>query len=342
MSSETKSIRQPMSLSQKSRSFIGDIVDYLQFRMEDYPAGSAFRASVYLLEGVLIGLFFYLWLEYTQTEALFKTFYPIFVAFTIVIWHYLVTEFGGRFLYKRKKSFRLTIGKFWSISLIGVSVGYIMVYFNGKCPGIAEFYPDISSFYSGHSSPTLVRLSVFYKIVLIPWAVATFLLIQGELKKQITSELASIKQINESLDQQKIKTSARGSASNIEVNSSKAERKKQLDCFTVSLRDGIKKIDFIDIYFIAVEDHYCKIVFNSNGELYNEYVRISLKEALAKLPSSHFAQVHRSYAVNLQHVKHVKKEGQAYQLFIEGSDNFLPASRHRAHNFLPKLKAILS
>jgi DNA-binding LytR/AlgR family response regulator len=107
------------------------------------------------------------------------------------------------------------------------------------------------------------------------------------------------------------------------------------------LKDGVRKIAFIDLYFLAVEDHYCKLVFNRKGEIHKEYVRLSLREALANLPSSHFAQVHRSYAVNLQHVKHIKKEGQAYQLYIEGSDNFLPASRHRAHTFLPKLKEIL-
>jgi len=48
-------------------------------------------------------------------------------------------------------------------------------------------------------------------------------------------------------------------------------------------------------------------VINRKGEIDKEYVRLSLKEALVNLPSSHFAQVHRSYAVNLQHVKHIKK-----------------------------------
>ncbi len=342
MSGETKSLKQPMSLVQKSRSYANDIAEYLRITMADYPARSLFRIAVYLLEGALVGLFFYLWLEYTPTETIFKTFYPIFVGFTIIFWHYMITEIGGRFFYKRSKSLRLTSGKFWVISFIGVCFGYLMVYFNGQCPGIAEFYPDISSFYSGHSSPTLVRLAVFYKIVLIPWAVCTFLLIQGEQKKQIAGELASIKEINDSLDQKKSVISIKDSELNDKVDSSKYEHTSPLHRFSILSGDGIKTIDVIDIYFIAVEDHYCKIVFNSNGKICKEYSRLSLKEALAKLPSSHFAQVHRSYAVNLQHVKHIKKEGQAYQLLIAGSDNFLPASRHRAHAFLPKLKQFLN
>ena len=300
------------------------------------------QISVYLLEGVLIGLVFYLWLEYTQTGEIFKTYYPIFVAFTIILWHYLATEFGGRFIYRRWKPFKMTIGKFWVISFVGVCFGYIMVYLNGQCPGIAKYYPDISSFYSSHSSPTQVRLGVFYKIVLIPWAVSTFLLTQGELKKQIANELASIKQINDSLDQKEIETKSQETSISDEVNPSIDEGEKKSGSFSAPLKDGILKIAFMDIYFIAVEDHYCKLVFNRKGKTYKEYVRLSLKEALVNLPSSHFAQVHRSYAVNLQHVKHIKKEGQAYQLFIEGNDNFLPASRHRAHTFLPKLKEILN
>jgi DNA-binding LytR/AlgR family response regulator len=192
-----------------------------------------------------------------------------------------------------------------------------------------------------HTSPP-DTIAVFFKTVLFPWGVSVFLLTQGILKKQIAKELASIKQINDSLDQKKHEIKSQKTSVNDEVIPLKAEDEKGAECFEVQLKEGARKIAFIDIYFIAVEDHYCRLVINRKGEIYEEYVRLSLKEALANLPSRHFAQVHRSYAVNLQHVKHIKRKGQAYQLFIEGSDNFLPASRHRAHTFLPKLKEILN
>ncbi len=188
----------------------------------------------------------------------------------------------------------------------------------------------------------MVRLTVFYKIVLIPWAVSTFLLNQGELNKQIANELASIKQINESLDQKIFELKSQTASISDDVSPSKDESGIGSDDFRVPLKDGNLNIAFGNIYFIAVEDHYCKLVMNREGKINEEYVRLSLKDALANLPSSHFVQVHRSYAVNLQHVKHIKKAGQAYQLFIEGNDNFIPASRHRAHTFLPKLKEILN
>ena len=66
-----------------------------------------------------------------------------------------------------------------------------------------------------------------------------------------------------------------------------------------------------------MEDHYCKLVFNNEGEIKKEYVRLSLKEALADLPSSLFVQVHRSYAVNLQHVKYIKKEGIRHTVLLQ-------------------------
>ena len=329
MPSETNSINQPMSMVQKSRSIWGDIADYLQTRMDDYPNTSSFRISIYLLEGVLIGLFTYLWLEYAQMGKLYHWLFPIIVSSAFVLVHYTITEIG----YKFWKPFKRTIGKFWLISFAGVVMSFILVYFTGICGFVCQitgsYCPAI-----WHTSPP-DTIAVFFKTVALPWVISISWLTQGILKKEMAKELASIKQINDSLDQKKFKIKSQ----KIPIND---ESEKRLESFSVPLKDGTRKIAFIDLYFIAVEDHYCKLVFNSNGDIYKEYVRLSLKQALAKLPSNHFAQVHRSYAVNLQHVKHIKKEGQAYQLYIEGSDNFLPASRHRAHTFLPKLKEILN
>jgi|GEM_PF-2085119 len=329
MSHETGSINQPMSRVQKSRSILGDIADYLQARMDDYPNTSSFRITVYILEGALIGLFTYLWLEYAQMGKLYHWLFPIIVSSAIVFVHYIITEI----LYNFWKPFERTIGVFWLISFAGVVMSFILVYFTGIC----GFVCQITGSYCPvrwHTSPP-DTIAVFFKTVILPWVISISMLTQGILKKEMAKELASIKQINDSLDQKKFEIKPQEISINV-------EGEKRTDSFSVPLKDGVRKIALIDLYFIAVEDHYCKLVFNWKGELTKEYVRLSLKEALENLPSSHFAQVHRSYAVNLQHVKHIKKEGQAYQLFIEGSDNFLPASRHRAHTFLPKLKEILN
>jgi hypothetical protein len=329
MSNETGSINQPMSRVLNRRSIFGAIADYLQTRMDEYANTSSFRIILYLLEGVLIGLFTYLWLEYAQMGKLYHWLFPVIVSSAIVFVHYIITEI----LYKFWKPFRRTIGGFWLISFAGVVISFILVYSTGIC----GFVCQITGSYCPliwHTSPP-DTIAVFFKTVALPWIISISLLTQGILKKEMANELASIKQINDSLDQKKIENKPQ----RIPIND---ESEKRTDSFSVPLKNGISKIAFIDIYFIAVEDHYCKIVFNRNGEIYNEYVRLTLKEALDNLPSNHFAQVHRSYAVNLLHVQHIKKEGQTYQLTIEGSDNFLPASRHRAHTFLPRLKEILN
>ncbi|CAB1065391.1 hypothetical protein D1BOALGB6SA_10188 [Olavius sp. associated proteobacterium Delta 1] len=329
MSSETNRANQPMSTVQKSRSIFRDIADYLKTRMDDYPNRSSFRITVYLLEGILIGLSTYLWLEYAQMGKLYHWLFPIIVSSAIVGVHYTITET----VYKFWKPSKKTLGIFWMISFAGIVMSFLLVYLTGICGFVCQitgsYCPAI-----WHTSPP-DTIAVFFKTAVLPWVISISWLTQAILKKEMAKELANIKQINASLDQKKLEIKSQ----RVTIND---ESEKHSDSLGVPSKDGIIKIAFVDLYFIAVEDHYCKFVFNRKGKIYNEYVRLSLKEALANLPSSHFAQVHRSYAVNLQHVKHIKKEGQAYQLFIEGSDDFLPASRHRAHTFLPKLRGILN
>lgn len=336
MLDEIRSINQTMSLVQKSLSIYRDIADYMQTRMDDPPITSSLKITVYLLEGVLIGLLTFLWLEYAQMGKLYHWLFPIIVSSAMVFVHHTITEI----MFKFWKPFKRTIGIFWVISFAGVVMGFILVYLTGICGFVCKitgsYCPAI-----WHTSPP-ETITVFFKTVTLPWLISISLLTQGILKKELAKELASIKQINDSLDQKKHEIKSEKTLINNEVNPLIDDEEKRMDRFSVPLKNGIRKVAYIDIYFIAVEDHYCKLVFNQKGKIDKEYVRLSLKEALADLPSSNFAQVHRSYAVNLEHVKHIKKEGQAYQLYIEGSDSYLPASRHRAHTFLPKLKEILN
>lgn len=329
MSNETSSINQPMSMVHKSRSIVSDISGYLQTRMDDCPTKSASRITVYLLEGGLMGLFTYLWLEYARMGKLYHWLFPIIVSSAIVFVHYAITET----FYKFWKPAKRTLGIFWLLSFAGVVMSFILVYSAGICGLVCQ----VTGLYCPERWHTFPpdTIAVFFKTVILPWLISISLLTQGILKKELAKELAGLRQINDSLEQKKLKIKS----PKIPVD---GESEKKSDSFNFPGKDGVRKIAFIDLYFVAVEDHYCKLVFNRNGEIYKDYVRLSLKEALANLPSSHFAQVHRSYAVNLQHVKQIKKEGQAYQLSIEGSDKLLPASRHRAHTFLPKLKEILT
>jgi len=321
--------------AQKSQTIINSISDYFLTTMNDYPKASSFWNPIYILEGVLMGSLTYLWLEYAQMGKLYHWLFPIIFSTTIVLGHFIITKLIFRFWPLSE----ITIGKFWGISLVGIILSFFIVSFMGICGILCMIIGSYCPTAWHTSAPD--GIAVFFKIVLIPWGISTFLLTQAVLKKQIAEELASIKEINAELEKRKSENQIDRDPIHDEAKSLNAEDTQRSRFFDIPSPGDSRKIAVIDIYFIAVEDHYCRLVTRQNGDLHEELVRLTLKEALDNLPATHFAQVHRSYIVNLQHVKQIKKEGQAYQLYLEDNDTFLPASRHRAHTFLPKLKEIL-
>ncbi len=308
--------------------------NYFKTIIETYPHSSAYRNPIYIVEGILICILAYLWLEYTQMDGTFKSVYPMIIAVIIVLSQFLIVEKGGRLVYKHWKPFIVNVRGFWLISFSGVFFGFLMVYFNAQCPGVEAFYPDIFYFYHDYPEPTPSRISVFYKIILIPWAVSCFLMVQGEIKKQLTRELENIRQINEGLEKK--------GKYRIPDSGKKEDKGKNLHNFSVPVKDGYIKIEYEDIYFISVQDHYCNLVYRKENKRQSALIRLSLKQAVEKLSSDSFEQVHRSHVVNLLHVQKIEKKGQTYQMLMRGIDDIIPASRHRAQSFLPRLKKFSS
>ncbi len=321
-----------MYLVQNNQSMISNIEGYLKSPFHESQNGDSLKKSVFILEGVLIGILVFMWLEFAVMGELYHWLYPIIISSSIVLGHYLITQF----IYNRLKHHPLTVAKFWLISFAAVLFSFLIVNFMGICGVLCmvtqSYCPTI-----WHTSPP-DGLILFPKMVLIPWLVSTFLLVQGILKQQLSLELESIKQINTTL---KLKWAETESATLTSGSKDSESNIDGFETFMIPMKEGDKKVASKDIYFISVEDHYCKLVMKENGGLQEEFIRLTLKEALSTLPS-HFAQIHKSYVVNLQHVSQIKKENQAYQLYIKGSENYLPASRHRAPYFLPKLKEILN
>ncbi len=304
----------------------------LMFPLNTYPDKSSFRNIIYLVQGFLITIIACLWLEYTRMDGTFKYVYPLIIAIIVMTTQYLIVETGGRYVYKRLGPFVIQMATFWIISFAGVFTGFTMVYFNAQCPGVEKIYPDIFYFYHDLPLPRPDRIAVFYKIILIPWVLSMLLLTQGELKKKLDKELTIIKQINEELK----KRTPEDENATAEQNHT-----RDLKSFCITSNDGDKYIAFADIYSISVADHYCELMFKKDDVFLKELTRLSLKEAMATLPSTSFEQVHRSHVVNLHYVKEIIGKGQSYQLRMADTDELIPASRHRARDFLPKLKAIL-
>ena len=178
---------------------------------------------------------------------------------------------------------------FWIISFAGVFIGFMMVYFNAQCSGVEKIYPDIFYFYSDHPLPRPSRISVFYKIILVPWVLSMILLTQGERKKLLDKEISIIRQINEELKKRQASADEKNSG-NQPHHSCNSEG------FSFTTDGGIQSIAFADIYYISVSDHYSELVI---------------------------------------------RKGQSYQLQMDGTGELIPASRHRAQDFLPRLKQIL-
>ena len=91
----------------KNRFIIDRIAGYWATVLDDYPESSSFRKFIYFMEGVLIGIFVFLWLEFAQMGELYHWLYPIIVSSMKVFGHYLVTEI----FFKRWQPVRISIGK---------------------------------------------------------------------------------------------------------------------------------------------------------------------------------------------------------------------------------------
>ena len=202
---------------------LSNIEDYFLTVMDDYPDNSAFRKSIYLLEGLLVCSVTYLWLEYAQMGALYHWLYPIIFSSALVLVHYVVTEL----FFQQWESSETTIRKFWVISFVGISLSFSIVHVLGVCGVLCRITGSYCPATWHTSAPNI--LAVFFKIVMMPWAISTFLLTQGVLKKQIVKELSTIKQINESLKQKNIETESKEDSIQGEVIPLKTEDEKRAE-----------------------------------------------------------------------------------------------------------------
>ena len=308
----------------------------ITFVLDTYPQQSAFRNFIYLFQAFLTMVFGFLWLEYTRMDGLFKSVYPVILAVTAVGTQYLAVETGGRFIFKRKGAFTLTMAGFWAVSFAGVCLGFLMVYFNAQCPGIEKFYPDIFYFYTEYPGPRPSRMAVFYKIILVPWCIANILLTQREIRKKQDKELAAIKSLNAELKRKQAAGEASGTGAGPE------DERDDSGLFRIATSDGVRHIAFDTISSVSVKDHYCELIIKDEAGVHREFARLSLKEAADRLPDGIFEQVHRSHIVNLSQVEEIIRKGQAYRIRMQGMAETIPASRHRARDFLPKLEHLLA
>ena len=86
--------------------------------------------------------------------------------------------------------------------------------------------------------------------------------------------------------------------------------------------------------FAKVESNYTEIITKSTSGFHKVLVRITLKELEEQLKSFSFVyKTHRSYLVNLNHIKSISGNAQGYYLFLKNYDTPVPVSRSNIEEF---------
>ncbi|NMB70654.1 MAG: response regulator transcription factor [Bacteroidales bacterium] len=85
-----------------------------------------------------------------------------------------------------------------------------------------------------------------------------------------------------------------------EINQADSQEKVLHDCIFIKEDHQLVKIKFSELLWIKSEGNYLEL-FCAGGK--KHLIRSTLKDFLNKLPASFFLQVHKSYAVNINHIE---------------------------------------
>lgn len=102
---------------------------------------------------------------------------------------------------------------------------------------------------------------------------------------------------------------------------------------SVGLTTRMIPVDEID--YLRSDEKYTRIAWRGDaGQPNDALIRTPLRELLAQLDTTQFAQVHRSVVVNLRSISHVTRStGETADIHLKGRDEVLPVSRSYLHLF---------
>lgn len=102
-----------------------------------------------------------------------------------------------------------------------------------------------------------------------------------------------------------------------------------------SVGQTVRLISVDDIDFLRSEEKYTLIAWRDDARQPRDAViRMPLKELIAQLDPSQFAQVHRSVVVNLRAISHVTRgPNETADIHLKGRNEVLPVSRSYLHLF---------
>jgi DNA-binding LytR/AlgR family response regulator len=92
----------------------------------------------------------------------------------------------------------------------------------------------------------------------------------------------------------------------------------------------VSMIPVSSIDFLRAEEKYTVIAWRGGaGEPHEALIRTALKEIVTQLDSAEFAQVHRSFVVNLSAIAHiVRGPNETADIHLKGRGELVPVSRN--------------
>lgn len=111
--------------------------------------------------------------------------------------------------------------------------------------------------------------------------------------------------------------------------------KESLRFLRASVGLTMRMIPVDEIDYLRSDEKYTRIAWRGDaGQPNDALIRTPLRELLAQLDATQFAQVHRSVVVNLRSISHVTRSaGETADLHLKGRDEVLPVSRSYLHLF---------
>jgi DNA-binding LytR/AlgR family response regulator len=95
------------------------------------------------------------------------------------------------------------------------------------------------------------------------------------------------------------------------------------------------------LLYVASEGNYLDVFYlESNSEVQRRVVRNRLKSIISSVGELSVFAVHRSYAINLQHLREIKGNARAAKVYLHGVDQGIPVARSKFSEIKNMLESI--
>ncbi len=230
-------------------------------------------------------------------------------AVTIALVYVLAVALASALLYLIHTSSRVVrVWHLWAGSFVSFLIGYYAIPVDEWTGQLLGAVP------AGHAEEMSVSQ-------LLPvWFVLTYLFVQPYMNRALRLELARLREINRLLEQHHPATASTDGSTTIRFKVGRTDFSLESD----SIRN------------VVVDDHYCYIYYQRDGQYSKRDLAMPLRDIHALLPDS-FLKVHRSHIVNVDYVRSLGRDKRTLRLSLDG-DFKVPVSRHRLDSVLPKIR----